>query len=116
MRAARFIALAAFLGVLALSALMIYRPGTMLGTSGAALAHSLREEIGVGEVAASCDPERGEWSCAVGGSGAGLRRVDYSLETRDWGCWDADRTSGAGSGTPDAASGCVTILDYVRVL
>ena len=81
-------------------------PATILGVDEDALAHSVG--------ALHCkDTGNGHWRCSVDdpqNSGA----VDYAVNTRSFGCWDATREERAPSRRyPKRVSGCINLIDVV---
>jgi hypothetical protein len=98
------------LGVLA----FCYRPATILGVDGDALAHS----VGGGNLLDTnrCkDTGNGRWRCFILDTrGSSTRRVDYVVKTRSFGCWDATRPGRPlGTRFPKRVSGCINLIDVV---
>jgi hypothetical protein len=92
-----------------------YRPATILGVDGDALAHS----VGGGDLFndSRCKGTGdGRWQCSIAdpqNSGA----VDYAVNTRSFGCWDATRKGpGPERKFPKRASGCINLIDVVSPL
>jgi hypothetical protein len=88
-----------------------YRPATVIGMHGDALAQSLAggDLVGTSHCTETGD---GLWRCSISDNG-GSGGANYVVHTHAFGCWDADRV-GRGSvegGTPATASGCITLLD-----
>jgi hypothetical protein len=89
-----------------------YRPATVIGVHGDALAHS----VGGGDLLGQshCDETtEGVWDCAIWDSGTS-GAAEYRVETKSFGCWDAEprRTGGRGK-TPEQLSGCINAIDVL---
>ena len=102
-------ALAIVAAVLIALAAFAYRPATVIGVHGDALAHS----VGGGNLlgASEC-VKRSEtrWRCRIvsGSDGA-----TYAVETRAFGCWKATEVGGSERSVDAADSGCINALDVV---
>lgn len=87
-----------------------YRPATLIGVEGDALAHS----VGGGDLlgASKCvEVDDGVWRCKILDRG-GSRTTQYTVETRAFGCWDAVYGR-AHDGAPKQDSGCINAIDVV---
>jgi hypothetical protein len=109
------------MGKLVIAALLLlgvaafcYRPATLIGVHGDALAHSIGGGSLVGESRCS-DAGDGDWRCVISDDqGSGVAR--YRVGTRSFGCWDAVRQGPGGEGgTPKRASGCLDLFDVLRL-
>jgi hypothetical protein len=105
-------ALAIAAGVVLLFLAFAYRPATIIGIDGDALAH----DVGGGDLldGSHCqEGAGGHWYCVISdaqNSGASA----YKVETHSYGCWDAERDGPGGEGgTPKQASGCLNLIDFV---
>jgi hypothetical protein len=103
-------ALAIVAVVLIALAAFAYRPATVIGVDGDALAHS----VGGGNVlgASDCVKLSGDhWRCRIifGSDGA-----TYAVQTQAFGCWQAVERGVTGEhGVKVADSGCINALDVV---
>lgn len=109
-----------FFGLLILIALvaiagLLYRPATVIGVSGKALAYSVHSAADSGETGA-CRGREDEWDCTAidDGSNSPLP-VLYRVTTDDYGCWEGKRREGGAGSMPQALEGCITIMDLVRL-
>jgi hypothetical protein len=87
-----------------------YRPATLIGVEGDALAHS----VGGGSLlgASNCvEVDDDVWRCEILDYG-GSRTTEYTVETRSFGCWDAVYGR-ARDGAPNQESGCINAFDVV---
>jgi hypothetical protein len=105
------IAIAASAAALLALGLFGARPAPILGLDGAALQGSVGGNlIGPG---GGCQPQPdGGWRCSRfddGFSGT----VAYEVHANGRGCWHAVRVGGAGEGSRNRLSGCITLYDYV---
>lgn len=120
---------------LAAIALMCFRPARVVGVSEAALAHSLQAAADAsGKAACEERGDDGRWTCSVSEEpdpSSGRRPVAiYSVDTSDWGCWDAkllaSGVAGDGGGSslgrskgvgddPRSLDGCITVADLIRI-
>jgi hypothetical protein len=89
--------------------LFAYRPATVLGISGDALASSLGG-WDVGERFGSrCDDlPSNKWHCKIAG---GSSAEGFVVRTRAFGCWDAWRGHPPVGGRPPNRSGCISGFD-----
>lgn len=104
-------ALVILISIAAIAALL-YRPATVIGTSGKSLAYSLRQAAD-SDARTGCEGDDDRFSCALAGGGM---PVGYRVSVDDYGCWEAERRSGGGAeGLPAGLEGCITIVDLVRL-
>lgn len=101
--------------VLVVVGLFAYRPATVMGIDGDALAHSIRGSDLLD--ASRCrEAAEGHWRCVLPDaqySGS----VEYVVDARSFGCWDAVRRGPDGEGhAPRRASGCINIIDVLSPL
>jgi hypothetical protein len=84
-----------------------WRPATILGVDGDALAHS------VGGLRCK-DTGDGRWQCSIDDP-QNSSAVDYAVDTRSFGCWDATRKDQRppGGRYPKRLSGCISLIDVV---
>lgn len=114
MRKGLILGLLVALVMIAAVAALLYRPVTVIGTSGKSLAYSLRQEAG-SDARAGCEGEGDRFTCALAAAGGGGLPFRYDVEVDDYGCWDAKRKDGeAAQEPPGTLSGCITIVDLVR--
>lgn len=87
------------------------RPSPVLGLDGDVLQGSIGGNL-IGPTN-GCRPQPdGGWLCSRyddGYSGT----VSYEVHANGLGCWHATRVGGAGEGSRERLSGCVTLYDYV---
>jgi hypothetical protein len=91
---------------------LAYRPATVIGVHGDALANSV---AGLDLFGSSKCLGRGgdRWRCEIeNGSGT----TPYAIETHSFGCWDATRIGRSGEPMPKKASGCIDALDVLNPL
>jgi hypothetical protein len=115
----------ALAGALALSGLMGFtagmvsaRPFRVLGLDGRSLGYSVaRNTGGISALSGdTCREHRRYWTCDVSSNGSSSLRYRVRPDSR--GCWTARLTYNGGEGHADAprhASGCIGILDYLRL-
>lgn len=109
-----------FLGLLIVVAIaaiagLLYRPATLIGASDKSLAYSIRKEADSNE--ASCRGDDPDFTCVVFASGSPARS-GYSVNVDDYGCWEARSSGGgeaAGAGFARRLSGCITVVDLIRL-
>lgn len=105
--------LVAVLAIAAIAALL-YRPATLIGASAKSLAYSLRGAADSDKTGA-CKGENDKFDCAVFDPKSG-DQVPYRVIVHDYGCWDAMISRRPGGGDlPEVFSGCITIVDLVRL-
>jgi hypothetical protein len=97
-----------------LLAAFAYRPATVIGVHGGALAHSVRGSAGLGGQYACVAAAGGRWRCQAGGA-AKPGAARYTVTTSGpFGCWTARRLGSEGNGaTPKHASGCIDVADVI---
>ena len=106
----KVVKLALLVGVLGLIGVALFRPATLFGVDGKALANSLGGEVDHAQ--AKCVGRgSGHWRCAL--SGGGVAGIEYELTTHDYGCWSATRVALPAAATPveSMVSGCIGLAD-----
>jgi hypothetical protein len=89
-----------------------FRPATLIGVNGDALAYSVGGKSSLSSDRCS-DLGDSRWQCFIGAEEGG-GGVDYLVETRSFGCWDATRTGPAGEDdAPKRASGCIGLSEVL---
>jgi hypothetical protein len=109
---------AAALLFVALLAVLTFRPATVLGIDGGALAHSVDSKLpSIGDPGHCERGGGGSWTCHVlfeddPGSGGGY--VVYEVVADRFGCWRATRPDGSRSGDrlPAKTHGCIYLWDF----
>lgn len=104
--------------LVALLALLAFRPATVLGIDGDTLAHSVDSELpSIGDPGRCERDTEGNWTCHVlfeddPGSGGGY--VVYAVVANRFGCWHATRPRGSRSGDrlPADMHGCIYLWDF----
>jgi hypothetical protein len=99
-----------------LLAAFAYRPATVIGVHGEALAHSVRGSRDLVGHSRCVDVGNGRWRCQIMDAqenGA----VPYVVTTSGpFGCWSARRAGPAGDGgTPKRKSGCIDAVDVLNL-
>jgi hypothetical protein len=83
--------------VVGLMGVALFRPGTLFGVDGTALANSLGGNLDHAQ--AKCvEDGSGQWRCAL--RGGRMDGAEYVLTTHSFGCWSASRVSRRGAGAP----------------
>jgi hypothetical protein len=111
-RRRRVVALVIATGVVLLFAAFAYRPATVIGVDGDALAHDLGggDPLGGSHCQEGSD---GHWYCVIPDAQQSGEAA-YAVETHSYGCWDAERDGPGGEGgTPRHKSGCLNLIDYI---
>jgi len=106
------------IGVVALLAVLAFRPALVLGTDGGALAHSVDSRLpSIGDPGRCGRDPNGDWLCHLlfeqdPGSGGGY--VLYEVVADRFGCWHATRPNGSRSGDklPAKTHGCIYLWDF----
>ncbi len=103
-------ALAVVLVVLVVLGAFAYRPATVIGIDGDALAHS----IGGGQLVADSTCREiadSRWRCQIS---SGSDSTTYSVTTKAFGCWEAARLERTGEDDVSVQrSGCINAIDVV---
>jgi hypothetical protein len=105
-------------GVVALLAVLAFRPALLLGIDGATLAHSVDSRLpSIGDPGHCKRGPSGNWHCNLlfeqdPGSGGGY--VAYEVTADRFGCWRATRPKGSRSGDklPSVMHGCAYLWDF----
>jgi hypothetical protein len=102
------VVLIAIAALVALAALA-YRPATLIGVRGDALAHSVGggDLLDLSKCVKSADDR---WRCEISKGSTG---ATYSVQTRAFGCWDATQVGPGAGHTPTERSGCINGLDVL---
>jgi hypothetical protein len=90
------------------------RPSPILGVDGKALAHSVGGGSLIGSNPSCRRIDGNTWSCSRSDS-QGSSTVGYRVRLHSFGCWTAKRIGGAGEGSRRRLSGCINILDHLRL-
>lgn len=103
-----------FLIVLAIAPIggLLYRPATVIGVSDKSLAYSVRGAAGAEETG-RCQGSDDKYVCTTFDGSAGAA-VPLVITTDEYGCWDGERRGGEAA-LPETLSGCITIVDLVRL-
>jgi len=112
-----FAAVLILVTVLAIAGLC-FRPATVTGVSDKSLAYSLRKAADSDETG-SCRGSDDRFACTVigdapAGESTGGPEAIYTVETDNYGCWDAKLQKGS-SDAADTLEGCITIMDLIRL-
>jgi hypothetical protein len=102
--------LALLVGVVALLGVALFRPATLFGTDGEALANSLGGEVHHAE--ATCVGRgAGHWRCVL--SGGVVAGVEFVVTTDSYGCWNGSRVAMPKGDSPveGSVSGCIGLAD-----
>ncbi|HET7484313.1 MAG TPA: hypothetical protein VFJ64_02945 [Solirubrobacterales bacterium] len=111
-------AAAVAIGVVALLAVLAFRPALVLGVDGGTLAHSVDSKLpSIGDPGHCQRGTNGDWLCHLlfeqdPGSGGGY--VAYEVTADRFGCWRATRPNGSRSGDklPAVTHGCIYLWDF----
>jgi hypothetical protein len=106
----RLVKLALLVGVLAVVGLLLFRPATLFGVNGKALANSLGSEVRHSQ--ANCVQSRtGGWRCAL--DNEEVAGVEYLLSTHSYGCWSGRLVADPRTAAPveRTVSGCIGLAD-----
>ena len=112
MRPGRILGLLVSLVAVAVIIGLVLRPATVTGSSGKAVAYSLRGQANADKTG-TCRGGSDKFACRVFGSSG--RRARYRVSVDNYGCWDAERMGGGSKGLSKSLSGCITILDLIRL-
>ena len=89
------------------------RPSPLLGLDGRALQSSVGNKVPYLPEPDPCERQAdGSWMCTrwdAGFSGT----VGYEVRADRLGCWEAERATFSGEGSPKELSGCVSLVDFV---
>jgi hypothetical protein len=106
------------IGVLALIAVLAFRPAFLLGIDGATLAHSVDSKLpSIGDPGDCRRGPNGNWLCHLlfeQDTGSGGGHVAYEVTAERFGCWRATRPNGSRSGDklPAETHGCIYLWDF----
>lgn len=100
-------------GLVAIAVLagLALRPATVIGSSEKSLAYSVRKQAEAPQGA--CRGENDEFRCLAGGESG--KPATYRVSVDDYGCWDAVPAGKGNKGASGDLSGCVTIVDLIRL-
>jgi hypothetical protein len=101
-------------GILLVLAAFAYRPATIIGVNGDALAHSVG--VGILEEPSGCEQtDEGRWRCQLT---FGSSSATATVVTKAFGCWDviATRPAAGAAFREIETSGCITAFDLVSPL
>jgi hypothetical protein len=102
---------AAFLAVVVILALLAYRPATVLGIEGEALASSV-SGVGYGKEGDCREVGEDLWRCEVLDDVSSGRHL-YSVQTRGLGCWEAWTGDLDQARDRQTFSGCISLVDVL---
>jgi hypothetical protein len=108
--------------VISVMVFAVFKPTTLFGVTGTALATSLEREMDrdygtdPGVLVHECtSQDAGAWSCGVETDpGSGLALVQVLHETTG-GCWRSHRNVGSGKKPDGFHNGCIRVLDYLGI-
>ena len=97
--------------IVLLCAAFAFRPATIIGVDGDALAHSLGASA-IDGPSKCVEVSDDLWECQILQGSSGLTAT---VTTRAFGCWEAVGTGPTGEeGVPAGASGCINATDFVN--
>ena len=109
-RRANLFAVGGLLAVVALVALLAYRPATVLGVDGDSLASSIGDGLDLSLSKGACKEADGEWRCDLRAQDSSGGGGVFVVSTRAFGCWDAVPPSRVGTQAGPTLSACINVF------
>ena len=106
----RVLTIGILVAVVVLIGVALFRPATLFGVDGKALANSLGAEVHHSQ--ARCAGEGSDhWRCSL--QGEDVAGVEYALTTHSYGCWSASLAADPVTAAPvhHSVSGCIGLAD-----